>query len=194
MCLLSNLLFLFIIKFIWFAAYSCNWWWFSWLYNIPLCGYTTFFLKTFELFIVLGCYKQSCYGNSYTCLQFHLRCVSRCGNCWFVRYEHAQLYQAMTNCFLKCLYPFTLLPAEYDTSHSSSSSQTFGIVILCNFNQSSDYVTVSHCILISISLLTKDIAQFFIYLIGCLNVLFDGLPAQHFYSFFYQVVSLTDFL
>lgn len=44
---------------------------------------------------------------------------------------------------------------------------------------------VSHCTLISVSLVTKDVAQFFIYLIGCLNVLFDGLPVQHFPHFSY---------
>lgn len=42
---------------------------------------------------------------------------------------------------------------------------------------------VSHCVLICISLVTEDIAQLYKYLIGCLNVLFDGPPFQYFAHF-----------
>jgi hypothetical protein len=62
---------------------------------------------------------------------------------------HAHLCKEMSICFLKCLYPFMLPPAEYSSSCSSTSSHIFRIAVVC------ECFVASHCALICISFITR---------------------------------------
>ena len=66
-------------------------------------------------------------------------------------------YRKLPNCSPKWLCHFTFPPPMYGSSSFLFPFQHLVMSVLSDFSHSSRYVAVSHCVLISISLITNDV-------------------------------------
>ena len=138
---------------------------------------------TFELFALFGCYRNAALSICIQvfvciCILSFLGCVSKRGiggpdvvTLCLTGWGAARL-------FSKVAASLYIPPVVYEGSNSSICLPTIVMICLFDYRCPSACEVVAHCVVIGISLTTKDVEHFFHVLIGHLNIFFGEKSVQ----------------